>query len=69
MTAAGILETPDRMEGAVMETRSRIRVSGTTGPVKEQARVREECTGRVKAIMRTAAAPGAAGKNKKRRPI
>ena len=68
MTAAGILEPPDRMEGAVRETRGRIRVSGTTGPVKEQARAREECTGMAKTITGTAAALGAAEKNKKRHP-
>ena len=48
MTAAGILEPPDRMEEAVRETRGRIRVSGTMGPAKEQAKAREECTVRMK---------------------
>lgn len=48
MTDEGILTIPGRMGETAMEMRARIRVSETTGPVKEQERAREECTGMVK---------------------
>jgi hypothetical protein len=65
MTAAGILETPGRMEEAVRETLVMIGASGTTVPAKERARAREECTGRVKTVIGTATALGTATEDKK----
>ena len=51
MTDEGILTIPGRMGETAMEMRARIRVSGTMGPAKEQARARAECTGMVKTII------------------
>jgi hypothetical protein len=65
MTAADILETPDRMEEAVRETLVMIGVSGTMVPASERARAKEECTGRVKTVIGTATAPGMDAEDRK----